>query len=575
MKIVLHGLITSILLIPSFLFAQEKEYPQDYFRSPLDIPLYLAGNFGELRSNHFHAGLDMKTNQVEGLPIYATAEGYVSRIKISLYGYGKVLYVKHPNGYTTVYAHLQRFNDKIESYVRDRQYAKQAFEIEIFPGPGDLPVTKSEVIARSGNTGGSGGPHLHFEIRDSGTEIPINPLLFGFDVKDTRSPVLKTVSIYPLNDTSTVNGKPEPLHLALRGADGRYTIPGMRSLRARGVIGFGIETVDYFNGSSNRCGAYEIELFADGNRIYSHRMEEIPFALSRYINSHLDYGESKRSRKRIQRSFLEPNNRLSIYDGVVRNGKVFFSQFGHDLQYHVKDQAGNTSTLAFSVNLDTVRFVPDNSPKSGTHFPYNEVNTFKQDEVQITIPAFALYDDLLFTYARKPGTAKTLGPVYVLGSRETPLHNYATVSITLDSVPEKYRAKIVAVSLTEKGNLLSSEGGKLTGNKLTFRTRSLGPYSVMIDTIAPRIVARDLRAASTMQQGQRLVFRISDKLSGISTYTGKIDDQWVLVEYDRKTGDIWYEHDPKRVPSGKHRFTFTVTDKVGNQQVYTTSIQTN
>jgi murein DD-endopeptidase MepM/ murein hydrolase activator NlpD len=194
-----------LFLISVSVYAQ-SEYPQDYFRNPLDIPIVLSGTFGELRSSHFHSGLDIKTKQQEGLRVYAAAEGYVSRIKISHFGYGKALYITHPNGYTTVYGHLQKLSDRLERYIKNCQYDKESFEVEVFPTPDELPVEKNEIVAYSGNTGGSGGPHLHFEVRDN-AERPLNPMLFGITAKDSKAPLVLGVYAYPKDDKAVINGK--------------------------------------------------------------------------------------------------------------------------------------------------------------------------------------------------------------------------------------------------------------------------------------------------------------------------------------------------------------------------------
>jgi len=192
-----------LLLVGASSLAQSN-IPKDYFGKPLDIPLILSGSFGELRSNHFHSGLDIKTQQRTGLPVYAPADGYVSRIKVGHYGYGKALYIKHPNGYSTVYAHLERYAGKIQDYVKKQQYRKESYEIELFPKADLLPVYKGDLIGYSGNTGSSGGPHLHFEIRDASSR-PMNPMLFGLDVPDTRRPLLNSVMVYPVGDSAHVD----------------------------------------------------------------------------------------------------------------------------------------------------------------------------------------------------------------------------------------------------------------------------------------------------------------------------------------------------------------------------------
>jgi len=557
------------LCIAGELFAQDK-YPKDYFRSPVDIPIRLAGNFGEIRSNHFHAGLDIKTNQVEGLNIYAAADGYVSRIKISLYGYGKVIYVTHPNGFTTAYAHLQSFNKNIETFVKSRQYQQQKYEIELFPMAGELPVKKGEVIALSGNTGGSGGPHLHFEIRETATQIPLNPLLFGFAVKDDIKPILKTLSLYPLNDTSIVNGQPEPLHLSLRGTNGNYSVPTPMNLRARGVIGVGLEAIDKLNGAANRCGVYSIKLTVDGETHYKHEMEKIPFELSRYINAHVDYKQTKKNRRRVQKSYLEPNNRLSIYQDVKFNGKLFFSSFGHELNYTVKDAYGNTATVSTSVALDSV------TPKPTVHhtgklISYKNAFTFKTDSASVTFKPNTFYNDVYFTYKKEPKRGAYLTDIHHFHNRYTPMHTYAQFAINISEVNPKLRGKLYAASLTSSGKVLAPEGGKVVNDWINFRSRSLGPYSVLADTIAPRI-----RLISTIKgQGSaeaKVIFTIKDLESGIRSYKGYLNNEWVLMEYDKKTNEFWYKLDTKHQKGIKQELTVRVTDAVGNESEQTTFI---
>src|SRR5699024_1283539 len=236
----------------------QQNLPQDYFQSPLRIPLYLAGNFGELRANHFHSGLDIKTKQRTGLDVLAAADGYVSRIKVSWYGYGRALYIQHPNGYTTVYGHLKDFAPKIRKYIRKQQYAQESYTIQLFPEKGDLPVKQGEVIALSGESGGAGGPHLHFEIRDS-QQRPMNPLAFGISIKDHRPPAIQGLYVYPSGKLAHVNksAKRQKLHIRKR-KDGTYAT---KPIKAYGKLGFGISALDYMDGSANTDGIYEIQTF--------------------------------------------------------------------------------------------------------------------------------------------------------------------------------------------------------------------------------------------------------------------------------------------------------------------------
>ena len=288
-----------VFLTSSIVFAQ---LPKDYFSDPLKVPLVLSGTFGELRSNHFHSGLDLKTQGKEGLDIHSSAAGYVSRIKISHYGYGKVLYIKHSNGYTTVYAHLQKFSPKIEAYVKAKQYAKESYTIELYPNNEELKVDKDEVVAISGNTGGSSGPHLHYEIRDPQSR-PMNPMLFGMEIEDTKKPIVNTVWLYPLNQEAHINGESAPYKL-------KTTLLEDGTLKtnpvfACGEIGVGVSTYDQQNGAKNKNGIYKINSSVNGTENFELEMKRFSFSETRYLNRLIDYGYFKENKSRITKLFID------------------------------------------------------------------------------------------------------------------------------------------------------------------------------------------------------------------------------------------------------------------------------
>ena len=292
----------------SVLFSQDK-YPTDYFGNPLEIGTILAGTFGELRSNHFHAGLDIKTQQREGLKVFATAEGHVSRIKISPWGYGKAIYIEHPNGYTTVYGHLKYFAPEIEAYIKEQQYKKESFAIELFPTKDILNVTKNQLIAYSGNTGGSGGPHLHYEIRDS-RQHPMNPMLFGHHVKDTSKPRVNAVYAYSLTDSSQVNHHNDRVKIKLtKGKDGNYLA---ETVHASGIIGLGVNTYDKQDLAHNKNGVYNIKTYINGKQNYELDFKKFSFNESRHLNQLIDYSYFKKHKSRIQKLFKNASNPLSI-----------------------------------------------------------------------------------------------------------------------------------------------------------------------------------------------------------------------------------------------------------------------
>ena len=559
-------------------FVNAQDYPIDYFQSPLDIPIFLAGNFGEIRSNHFHAGLDMKTEGVEGKSIYAVANGYVSRIKISHGGYGKALYITHPNGYTSVYAHLQSFNGVIGEYISNSQYQNESYEIELFPSNTTLLVKKGELVALSGNSGGSGGPHLHFELRETKTEIPVNPLLFDFDIKDNIKPTIKKLGIYPVNGMGAVNNSIDPKLLDLSGTDGRYTLSG--TLTLSGKIALGIEVQDKLNGSSNRCGVYSIELLIDSQEVYCHEMDKIGFYETRYINSHVHFYDWKKNSSRVQRSYVQPNNKLDVYNCKKSSFTYDFKDNkNHLVQYIVTDSYGNASTLSFIASSiafkDTVEFVKpqieysDFSNFQSLFFKSNEPNDFTTEDFKISLPTNILYDDIVFDYQRTEPKGRAIAPIHNAHNMFEPLHSYMTMSIKIDSLLEKLQSKALIVALDQESKFLAAEGGTYNEGWITVKTRSFGPYTVMIDTIAPLIKPYNIVKGRDMTSRGKLQMTISDELSGLKTYRGTIDGKWILMEYDYKRNLLTYFFEDSKLDKGKnHKLNISASDKRGNTSEY-------
>lgn len=565
-----------VLFLVNFLFYTSisiygQKYPQNYFRSPLDIPLYLSGNFGELRSNHFHAGLDIKTQGVEGKKVYAAAEGYVSRIKVSPYGYGKALYITHPNGYTTVYGHLKKFSDRIESYVRKNQYLKERFSIQLFPPPYQIQLKKGEVVAYSGNTGGSGGPHLHFEIRDSQTEHPINPLFFSFDIKDQLPPQIRAISIYPLNDSSLINGVNAIKRVPASGRNGIYYLHQSPPLKLYGEFGFGIETVDRMNGTSNTYGLHNIQFFHNSELIFEQQIDEFAFHEGRYLNALIDYPYYIQKRKRVQKSFVLKGNKLRIYKQKKQNGRIRLDDGSkHQFSYTVSDYNGNQSSLQF--NVEAVKVPPPYPVNQLTDaqkvrfFPYNQRNSFLSEELLVDLPRGVLYDDLYFKYRKEPPSPKTISPIYWIHDHYTPLHSYITVSIKMPELSDSLKEKALIVSTTD-GRSWYPEGGEWKGDNLSVKTRSFGGYAIAIDTIAPKITPINITQHAQMGNKWSIMLKIQDNLSGIAHFRATVDGKWILMEYDAKKNLLIHYFDD-RITSGKHDFKLTLSDGVGNQSTY-------
>ncbi|RZL15207.1 MAG: M23 family metallopeptidase, partial [Pedobacter sp.] len=424
----------------------ENKYPLVDFRPPLDIvPPALAGSFGELRSNHFHSGMDYRTNQRIGYPVYAIADGYISRLRVQNSGFGLALYINHKNGYTSVYGHLSRFNTKIAQEVKSIQYKKKSYEVDDFPNEQLIPVRKGDIIAYTGNTGSSGGPHLHFEIRDTKTEATINPQLFGLNIPDNIPPVIYSLYSYKLNKKPFNEFTPKQA-LAITGSAGTYRA-GTVSLT--GEVGFGIVTTDRHNGASGLNGVYSIELLLDGNHVFTSSVEKFEFEDSKAINSHIDYPTYLSTKRSIQKSFVDPGNPLSIYSNLVNRGRIEFNDGKlHELQYIVTDGKGNKSTLSFNVQADTkLPVYPENTISGNARFPYDVENQFNNDQVRIILPKGTLYNDLNFIYKTLPKpVGNAYSSIHQIHNNVTPLHLGFELWIKADNLPENLRSKAVIVN---------------------------------------------------------------------------------------------------------------------------------
>jgi murein DD-endopeptidase MepM/ murein hydrolase activator NlpD len=546
----------------------QTTYPQDYFRSPLDIPLNLSGNFGELRTNHFHTGIDIKTEQREGLKIYAAAEGYVSRIKVSPVGYGYALYITHPNGYTTLYGHLKSYAPKIDEYVKRNQYLLKSFSVDLFPNPEELPVTKGEVVALSGNTGGSGGPHLHFEVRETASEKLINPMLFGFQIADKIAPTVMGIWIVPMNDTSTVNGGKVPLSFGTKTYSGACVLKTTNVPTVYGDFGFAIHTSDMLNGNANKCGIYRIELFVDGIQVYGQRMDRLDFATNRAMNAHTIYERFKKDRSQIHGSYRLPGNPLDIYDNLVNDGIVTFKDGKkHAVEYRVVDLMGNKSSVKFDVQaLPNAQAKPSPPQNFIAKWNWEEDNYFENQRLKIQMPAFTLYEDLDLIITETKTIEKSLTPTYKIASAYEPIHNKFTLSINASVVPEKYRNKAVVVRWDPDKARISSEGGVMKDGWITAEPTYLGFFGVLVDTINPSITSIDF--APNMKGRGLFTMKISDGLSGIDQIIPQIDGEWALMEYDAKTARLMYYFDKRYIKPGKHFFELTVIDGVGNKKYF-------
>jgi hypothetical protein len=537
------------------------------FISPVKIPLLLSANFGELRIDHFHSGLDIKTQGSTGKEVVASASGFIYRISVSPGGFGKALYVRHPSGYSTVYAHLDRFTPEIEKYVISEQYERKSYLVTLFPAKDKFPVNQGELIAYSGNSGSSGGPHLHYEIRKSESEIPVNPLLFEFGTGDNISPVIEKLVIYPINRNSFINGTHNIKKMNVSGGHGNYFIPADNVIRISGSAGFGIKSFDLLNDSYNKCAVYSIELLIDSISIFRYVMDSFSFSESRYINSHIDYEASLRDNIYIERTFRLPNDKLSVYKAITNKGIFNFSDGKtHNAEIIVSDVQNNKSSLTFKIMAENAK--PSGIIEDATNdhqlMPYNKTNKFISDNISVTIPSGALYDTLYFSYKKSPGTKEMYSDLHYVHNRFTPLQKACTLSLKPSFIPRGKEAKMVIIQLGEdqKRSAINSSWSE---EYLTAEVLSFGKYYIGIDTIAPLISANGLVSGSNLTGKKELIIKISDELSGIKSYEPSIDGKWALFEYDQKNNLLIYSFDEQRIGKGKkHNLSLKVIDNKDN-----------
>ena len=549
------------LLLFSLLTVAQERYPNDYFRLPLDIPTQLSGNYGELRPNHFHAGFDFKTNQKEGLEVHAAAEGYVSRIKIATNGYGKAIYITHPNGFTTVYGHLQKAMGKIQDKIISLQYAEKSYEVEAYLKPGELPIAKGELIALSGNTGGSEGPHLHFEIRDSKTEKIINPLLFGIPLKDTKKPTISNLYVYPVDTTSVVNGCRQAFALSLTlQEDGSYL---SEKIMAKGKIGLGINSYDRDDVSYNNNGDYNVDLFANGTPIFGYKFDEMAFDEARYVNALIDYERYKKTRMRVQKLFEhKPYNWSNIKPNGNGGVVTVEPNLVKMLKLEVSDYSQNKTVVFVPVHYSPKPATVGELPKKTKYLVKAKTDAnFEKDNVSVFFPAGTFYDDFYLNFEVK-------NSLLTLHEDIVPAHSNFTITFEHVNGSAEDLKKMFIASVNEKK--LSYLTTKVEGSTLSCRTKTLGKFTIAKDTIAPKVSISKKIEGQWISDKKSLQLTLSDDFSGIKSYNAYLNDRWVLFEYEPKTHKITHDFIDEYVNEGENKLKIVVSDNVGNSTIFET-----
>jgi hypothetical protein len=553
----LKHLVIKLFLFINIVSSSQEKYPQDYFRSPLDIPILLSGSFGELRSNHFHAGLDIKTQNKQGLDVFTTANGYVSRIKVQQFGYGKAIYIKHPNGYTTVYGHLSKFNAKIEKYIKSIQYKKESYATgNLYFKDDKFPVEKGEVIAFSGDTGGSGGPHLHYEIRNTVSENIINPLLFGLKVKDTESPTFQSLKVYSLSADARVNQQQKSFQIPIKNTgNGTYTAD---RITASGIIGFGVSVFDRFNDATNKNGVYSLEMLVNGKRFYYHDVETFSFSESKFLNLHIDYEHYKKYKRRYQKTYKETANKLSTYEKLINNGKINLKKgLNYSIQIIAKDFEGNSSSIKIPVaGKQSNSIFTQLEDTTNYKIVAQNFHKFKKKNVTIAFPKNTFYEDLFLDFKVDKEIVKIHTPTI-------PLDKSFTLTFNVSKYSGLERQQLYIANL-EYPKYPRYQYTRKKDSTFYTTTKTLGNYTLRFDNHKPKIKLLYFKDEQWITNSKTIKVKISDVGSGIKDYRATLDGKWVLMEYNHKKRILTYNFSDKKLVGSKHIFNLVVSDNVGN-----------
>ncbi|MBR3729587.1 MAG: peptidoglycan DD-metalloendopeptidase family protein [Bacteroidales bacterium] len=552
-------LLVSLLFASIGLMAQEN-FPK--YGKPVDIPIYLSATFGELRPNHLHAGLDIKTQAVEGKKIYAVADGYVSRIGVSPYGYGNVLYITHYDGYTSVYAHLQRFSGEIAKYVKQYQYKNKTFAAQIFPDKDKFPVKKGDLIAYSGNSGGSGGPHLHFEIRHTDSEKPVNPLYFGYQIEDNVKPMILGASVYPVGDEAQLEGGIKPMYFSVAGENGRYSLKDRPFVYANGEIAFGICTYDQVGTSTNKNGPYLYELYLDDVLAFQVEADSFSYSEPRYVNSLLDYRHYKQKKSSYVRTETDPNNRLHMI--AVKNGTVTVAE-GDTVSvcFKISDYAGNTARLRYKLVGVAPVEVERPERRRSEYFVKADGSLNSEiiiDDFSVTMEKNTLFRDEWIQTGQRDERG-CCSRIYRFGDEE--MTTFKSFKVRIRPQEEWARDSRMYIASIDKNGKVSSLGGKMKNGAMEVETRTMGEYTIKIDSVAPKVSASNFKDGQSVKALKSLRFKISDDMTGVDTYNIYLNDAWVLGQYDAKNALLYYEFDD-RIKAGTNKVKVVVTDGAGN-----------
>lgn len=554
-KLLFFSFFSFFVLKANAQFFPIKNYPQHYFIWPVKSPIGIVANFGEMRPNHFHMGLDCQTSQGENATVVAAADGYICRVNIDANGFGRAIYISHPNGLTTLYAHLNKFFPELEAYVREQQYKLQKWAVNLEIPANLFLVKQGQFIAKSGNTGGSQGPHLHFEIRDTKSEKVLNPLLFGLPIKDNVKPVVTRLAIY---DRRSSTYEQVPLLFNVKKVNGIY-VPMQETITVHSdKVSFAVSATDSYTGSSNPNGIYSAILYDNNQPVTGFQLDSISYDETRYLNAHIDYKTKMLGGPFLQHLTRLPGYITNIYKTNMKGDGLTYleDKNTHVIKIEISDANGNSSLVVFKIKKsdEPLQVIP---PKSGKLFVPDHVNIFDNEKISVHLPENFIYDTFYFVNSSSSINSST---IYSLSEDYIPVHQYFPISIK-EHFADKDTGKIV---------MKQSANGKIRFRKANFSPagytayfRDFGNYQLIVDTLPPKITALvGFKEGAQWQNKNTISFSVKDNTETIKDFTATLDGNWVLFTNDKEK-DFIYTVD-KYCPPGEHILKIIVKDLAGN-----------
>ena len=539
-----------LLCLLSILFRLNS---QEYnLNSPIDLPLNLSGTFGEFRSSHFHYGLDITTNKKSGYEVYSIESGSIIRIRVSTSGYGKAIYVDHLNGLTSVYAHLKEFSPKIQEYIKEQQYLNKSYDIQKFFNVGDLVIDKGELIGYSGNTGGSSGPHLHFEIRDTKSQNPINPLSFEYEYEDTRRPIIR--SLYVFDETDSFK-KDNPKQYPIEKIND--SIYKSKKVIYNNDIGIGVEVYDRQSGNNyNRNGIYEIRMYLDSILNFSYKMDNINISESIFRKVFYDYSLLKTRGIRVQKIYYPPNSKLSFLNHNTKTGTFDSNDsIKKDVQIEVIDWNNNKSYLKFQIEGS-----PSNikeNPISGIEIVPDQEYKIKRNNVEVDFRRNSFFNKVALNIESNNDTLKVGEDIYPLRKS----YNIKIIKKIEDSIVRRQSY----IGLINKNGKISYLNTSKNKNSLSVNSSILGSYILSRDSIKPEVKPLNFSLNKDISKQGTIRLRIYDNISGIKSYEVLVNNKWALFEYEPKSNLIFHTIKDGIIKNGENSIDIKVKDGVGNE----------